>query len=244
AAREGEAAREVEVAEAMRLQAAGTRDDALGPWSVVAEYRSAVRTTGAALSTTLLPDGRLALLVTEAQAHGVPAALATAALTGAFAAATSTQAAITVGDLLAGLDVRADGVTRGGEPVAAFVAILDDNAVAWAAAGHPGAALVGPVAGEGELPAGSIRTSEQQRPSVTLLAGDGDTVARGEHPLRGDVMLVVTSTSLRHGDAESWRQTLADQALAGTRLANVLVEQAARVATPAEDLLVVVVRRR
>ena len=88
AAQERDTAREVEVADALRLQASASRDAELGRWAVAAEYRTAARTTGAGWSATELADGRLALLATEAQAHGVPAALATAALTGAFAAAT------------------------------------------------------------------------------------------------------------------------------------------------------------
>ncbi len=127
ASREVDTAREVEVAEAMRLQTAASRDDELGRWAVVAAYRSAARTTGAGWSASLLDDGRLAVLVTEAQAHGVPAALATAALTGAFAASVIGHG-ITLDDVLASLRASADGVVRGGEPVAAFVAILDGAA--------------------------------------------------------------------------------------------------------------------
>jgi hypothetical protein len=92
AAREGATARELEVAEAMRRQTSARSDGELGPWLVAAAYRSAARTTGAAWSASLLEGGRLALLVTEGQAHGVVAALATAALTGAFAAATAVGA--------------------------------------------------------------------------------------------------------------------------------------------------------
>ena len=57
----------------------------LGRWAVAAEYRTAARTSGAGWSAIELLDGRLALLVTEAHAHGVAGALATAALTGALA---------------------------------------------------------------------------------------------------------------------------------------------------------------
>src|SRR5262249_11324571 len=60
AAREGATAREVEVAEVMRRQASARHDDELGPWRVAAEYRSALRTTGAAWSAQLTADGRLA----------------------------------------------------------------------------------------------------------------------------------------------------------------------------------------
>ena len=111
----------------MRLQASASRDDELGRWSIGAEYRSAARTTGAGWSAVALHDGRLALLVTEAQSHGIAAALATAALTGAFAAAVIGHG-ITLDDLLASLRASADGVVRGGEPVAAFIAIIDGTA--------------------------------------------------------------------------------------------------------------------
>ncbi|MBA3462387.1 MAG: hypothetical protein H0T46_20665, partial [Deltaproteobacteria bacterium] len=59
AAKEGATAREVEVAEAMRLQAAASRDDELGRWTVAAEYRAAPKTTGAGWAAALLADGRL-----------------------------------------------------------------------------------------------------------------------------------------------------------------------------------------
>jgi hypothetical protein len=116
AAQEGATAREVEVADAMRLQAAASRDDELGPWLVTAEYRSAARTTGAAWSANLMSDGRLALLVTESQAHGVVAAFATAALTGAFVAAAPGPRSLD--ELVATLGASAQGVLRGGEPIA------------------------------------------------------------------------------------------------------------------------------
>ena len=91
---------------------------------------------------------RLLHLVTEARGHGVPAALATSALTGAFAAATSNARELRLDALLASLRANDDGVTRGGERVAAFVALLDAEAqtIEWACAGHPGADVIGPVA--------------------------------------------------------------------------------------------------
>jgi hypothetical protein len=250
AAQEGESAREVEVAEAMRLQASASRDDELGRWTVATEYRSAPRSTGAGWSANLLPDGRLAVLVTEAQAHGVAAALATAALTGAFAAATSTRTAITLEDLLASLNASAEGVIRGGEPVAAFVAIVDGdaNTIRWAAAGHPGAILVGPVAVDVSFPDGSVTG---RRPTTTPLGGGAAqqlgaslvVAQRGEHAFPADSLLVIASTSVRGEDESTFTRVLADQAPAGSRLASVLVEQALRNA-PKEDLLAVVVRLR
>ncbi|MBA3397360.1 MAG: SpoIIE family protein phosphatase [Deltaproteobacteria bacterium] len=250
AALEGETAREVEVAEAMRLQASASRDDELGRWMVAAEYRTAARTTGAGWSAILLADGRLAVLVTEAQAHGVAAALATAALTGAFAAATSTTASIALDDLLTSLRASAEGVIRGGEPVAAFVAILDASTgrVQWAAAGHPGAMVVGPVAYDVAFPAGSVNAA---RPRTIALGGGGARLGaslvaatRGETALDADSLLVIASTAVRGDDEARWQQVLADQAPAGSRLASMLVDSVLRAGKPPEDLLAVVVRRR
>jgi hypothetical protein len=254
AAREGATAREVEVAEAMRLQASARRDDELGSWLVDAEYRSAVRTTGAAWSAHLLGDDRLALLVTEGQAHGVVAALATAALTGAFAAATArppgpgragsdsgvppvpradpTPPAIQLDRLLATLGASAEGVLRGGEPIAAFLAILDADAraIAWACAGHPGAVVDNPDPGAA---------------APISLGGGGDPLGepgaalRGEAAFDPDMVLVVASSSVRSSGA------LAHGPLAhGPRLASRLVEAAADGRPPGEDLLAVVVRQR
>jgi serine phosphatase RsbU (regulator of sigma subunit) len=49
-------------------------------------------------------------------------------------------------------------VLRSGQPVAAFLAILDAHSqtIEWASAGHPGAFLVGPIAAvDSGLPMGS-----------------------------------------------------------------------------------------
>jgi hypothetical protein len=246
AAREGATAREVEVAEAMRLRASASRDAALGPWVVAAEYRSAPRTTGATWSVNLLDDDRLALLVTEGQAHGVVAALATAALTGAFVAATTTTLPAPTGDarpsleaeldgLLSIISASAEGVRRGGEPIAAFVAILDaTTALAWACAGHPGAEIVGL---GGDLLA------------VRSLGGDGARLgdgpaARGVTALGLEQALVVASTGVRGDDRARWLRTLGGAVATGPRLAQVVVELAARRGAAGEDLLAVVVRQR
>ena len=137
AAREGETTREVEVAAAMRQQASASRDDDIGRWSVGAEYRAAPRTTGAGWSVSLLDDGRLALLVTEAQVQGLPAALASSALVGAFAAATSGTTELD--ELLQHLRASSEGAKSAGESVGAFLAILDHDrgVIDWACAGHP-----------------------------------------------------------------------------------------------------------
>ena len=221
AAHERETAREVEVAEALRLQASASRDDQLGRWVVAAEYRSAPRTTGAAggigagWSAKALVDGRLAVLVTEAQSHGVPAALATAALTGAFAAATVASDRLELGELFASLRASA---ARGGEPVATFVAILDgDRAVIeWASIGHRGATLV-------------------DRDTAVLLSAETGTAN-----LPRDALVVVASNSVRGGDDDAWRALVRDGTGAGQVGRGVLEAALARDA-PRDDLLVVVI---
>jgi hypothetical protein len=183
-----------------------------------------------------LADGRLAVLVTEAPAHGVASALATAALTGAFAAATAGAAPLDLDGLLASLQASSEGVVRGGEPVAAFVAILDPDAgtAVWACAGHPGGAI-------GPAP---------ERPPV-LLGGGGARLGaslavamRGEAAFGEAALLVVASTEVHGDDAARWQRTLRELAAAGPRLAGMLVEAAARGGAVSEDLLAVVVRRR
>jgi hypothetical protein len=185
-----------------------------------------------------LPDGRLALLVTEGQAHGVVAALATAALTGAFTAATTAAAAPSLDELLATLQASAEGVLRGGEPIAAFVAIVDasDGAIAWGCAGHPGAYVVG--------------SDVDERAPVPLggggaRLGDAFGVAmRGEAVFGADHVLVVASTGVRGGDATAWYAVLRSHAAAGARFATRLVEAAGTGRQLTDDLLAVVVRPR
>ena len=251
ASQERETAREVEVADALRLQASASRDAELGQWAVAAEYRTAPRTTGAGWSAIELADGRLALLATEAQAHGVAAALATAALTGAFAAATTPGRPITLDEILSTMQASSEGVMRGGEPVAAFLAILDATAhtIEWACAGHPGAFLIGPIAAiESGLPLGS---GKRGRPNAVALGGGSRspgaslTIAtRGTTPLPVDTLLVVVSSALRGENDDRWQDTLRDLAPASGRLATVLVENSLRTRDPSEDLLAVVVRSR
>jgi hypothetical protein len=239
AAREGATAREVEVAEAMRRQASARHDDELGPWRVAAEYRSAARTTGAAWSASLVGDGRLALLVTEGQAHGVPAALATAAVTGAFAAAAiaggAAGGAAGIDDQVAALRESAEDVLRGGESIAAFVAVLDPGArtIAWGSAGHPGALRVASGGGEPVVLGGG---------GARLGVAHGD-VARGAAELGPDPLVIVASSGV-HGGAPAWRGVLRDPAIAGSRLARRIVDAAVAGGQPGEDLLAVVVRQR
>lgn len=305
ASRERETAREVEVADALRQQASASREAELGRWAVASEYRTAARTTGAGWSAIELLDGRLALLVTEAQTQGVAGALATAALTGAFAAATApfavptriipmpaprlrpqsepsvsqSSAAIplpegealapkapqsspaiavpsppeplTLEALIIALRASSEGVLRSGQPVAAFLALLDAEleTIEYTCAGHPGAFLVGPIATiDGSLPVGSGKSA---RPNATPLGGgerDPEASMKGATGMSAvlppDTLLVVASTALRGVDDQAWQQQLREVAPASGRLASVVVEKALRAGEPKEDLLAVVVRAR
>jgi GAF domain-containing protein len=255
ASRERDTARQVEVADALRLQASASRDAELGRWIVAAEYRTAPRTTGAGWSAIELADGRLALLVTEAQAHGVAAALATAALTGAFAAATAGNAPVTLDDILRTMRASSEGVLRGGEPVAAFLAIVDNHqqAIDWACAGHPGACLVGPVpavessavsishSGTGPLPIPKLKTFTG---GPRIRGASLHAARRGHDRYSPDQLLVVASTALRGSDDAAWENRLIGLAPASARLASVLLAKALEAGEPAEDLLAVVVRSR
>jgi GAF domain-containing protein len=251
ASRERSVAREVEIADALRLQASASRDAELGRWVVAAEYRTAPRTTGAGWSAIELADGRLALLVTEAQAHGVAAALATAALTGAFAAATSGPTRVSIEDMLQSMRASSEGVMRGGEPVAAFFALLDaeTKAIEWATAGHPGALLVGPIASvEHGLPDGSVKRAKPNAIAIGMWRRvPGASIAEAMHArndLPPDTLLVVASSALRGDRDEAWQETVRELAPSGGRLATSLVERALQAGEPDEDLLAVVVRAR
>jgi hypothetical protein len=249
AAREREMAREVEVADALRLHASASREASLGRWVVAGEYRTAPRTTGAGWSAIELSDGRLAVLVAEAQAHGVSAALATAAITGAFAAATAGEGRVTLDEILRTMRATSEGVLRSGEPVAAFLAIIDASAreLEWACAGHPGAFLVGPIP-EQASPTASLDLPPAK---ATVLYGGPrirgaslHAARRGKAAYPPDTLLVVASSALRGEDDAKWQQRLLELAPTSSRLANVLVEATVQGGEPTEDLLAVVVRAR
>jgi len=238
AAREGATAREVEVAEAMRRQASARHDDELGRWLVAAEYRTGARTTGAAWCANLAGDDRLAILVTEGQAHGVAAALATAALTGAFVAAT-TSASPDIAQLIAVLRASAEDVLHRGESIAAFLAIADARAqtLAWGCAGHPGALLVTP--GDGSAEAGAVAIGGRG----DRLGVPGGALARGEIALSAGQLFVVASSAL-HGKAAAWLGVVRRPGAPSARLAARVLDAAAADGPPSEDLLAVVVRQR
>ena len=142
--RERETAREVEIADALRLHAQAD-SDRIKRWSVAVE-RHGARALRAGWSAIETGDGRLALLVIEASAEtpNISAALALAAATGAFAAALAGRATITLTELVAALRTSGEGIAHGGVTLAAFVAFFDEGGdrIEWACAGHRGGELV------------------------------------------------------------------------------------------------------
>jgi hypothetical protein len=116
--------------------------------------------------------------------------------------------------------------------------VLDGEArtIEWACAGHPGAVLVGPVAFDlDRFPQGSGKLA---RPTTFGLTG------RGRRALPVDALVVIASTAVREPEPERWETVLHEHAPAGPRLANVLLDYAAKRGRRDEDLLAVVVRRR
>ncbi len=151
-------------------------------------------------------------------------------------------------DLVANLRASAEGVMRGGEPIAAFVAVVDADrqTLAWASAGHPGGYTVGPIAYDlASFPMGSGVLS---RPVAVALAGRSALGASPSEISQGDFaadsLLVVASSAVRGEDEERWQALLREQAPAGPRLATLLVDAAQRRGDFHEDFLAVVVRQR
>ena len=200
------------------------------------EYRTAPRTTGAGWSAIELADGRLALLATEAQAHGVAAALATAALTGAFAAATTRRRRDGHARRAARDDARErrrrDARRRAGRGVPRDPRRRARRRSSGRAPAIPARSLVGPIGVDVELPVGSARGARPTGrigPGAARAVGASLSVAtRGRADCRPTTLLVVASTGLRGGDDARWHETLRERAppAAGSRAS--LVEAALR----------------
>jgi hypothetical protein len=158
---------------------------------------------------------------------------------------------LSLDEMLRVMRASSDGVLRGGEPVAAFLAIIDAQrrTIDWACAGHPGAYVIGPIAApsvDASTPAAGI-----ERPKATALTAGPrvrgaslHAARRGQDEYVSDHIVVVASSALRGEDDAAWEQTLLELAAASSRLATALVERALKAGEPGEDLLAVVVRSR
>ena len=199
------------------------------------------------------PDGRLALLVTEAQAHGVAGGARDRRADrrvrgGDRPAPRASRSTI----CCARMRASSEGVLRGGEPVAAFLAILDAQAQTIDVGVRRSSRRVRDRPDGGDrraVPAGSLNGRGRSRHAL----GGGGARARRE-PARGatrgetvlpDTLLVVASTALRgerrrsagsSGCSRSRRRAAASHRCSSRR--------ALKRGAPAEDLLAVVVRQR
>jgi serine phosphatase RsbU (regulator of sigma subunit) len=262
------AARETEVADAVATQAGTRRRADLGDWRLAAAYRPAERVAGDVWSWERLPDGRLALLVADVAGRGVPAALVSSALAGAFAAVTAGWAAQERGPgghsdggsgsaaagggaepaaVAALLDRTIGALGKGEHQAAAFVAVCDPDrrVVDWVSAGHRGACVVRPGAVEAEL---SLLGG-----ASSALGTAGGERASGQAPLGPGELLVVVSDgviALRDARGQAWgerrfAQLLRSGALAaGDQAAPLILDAALQHAggvAPIDDLLVIAV---
>ena len=240
------AARETEVADAVATQAGTRRRADLGDWRLAAAYRAAERVAGDVWSWERLPDGRLVLLVADVAGRGVPAALVSSALAGAFAAITAGGGAEPAA-IAALLDRTIGALGNGEHQAAAFVAVCDPDrrVVDWVSAGHRGACVVRPGADQAELSLVGGRSA--------ALGAPGGERASGQAPLGPGELLVVVSDgviALRDARGQAWgerrfAQLLRSGALAaGDQAAPLILDAALQHAAgvaPIDDLLVIAV---
>jgi hypothetical protein len=152
-------------------------------------------------------------------------------------------------ELLAILQASAERVLRGGEPIAAFVAVLDAEArtIAWASAGHPGAVVVDRAADPIDRAAAGAAA-----PGARLVAlggggarlGAAGAILRGEVGLGAQSVVVIASSGVRRGDAAQWHRRVQDRVVAPAWLPALVGDAIAAGAPPSDDLLAVVVRQR
>lgn len=249
-AREAEAAmlaaRETEVADAVATQAGTRRRADLGDWRLAAAYRAAERVAGDVWTWDRTADGKLALLVADVAGRGVPAALISSALTGAFAAVIAGGQTVEPAALAELLDrtLTELGPSR---QATAFIAVCDhaEGVVDWLSAGHRGGCVIRPDAtGEPEL---AILTG-----ASSPLGASGPR-ATGRSSLTAGELLVVVSDGvigLRDPKGQAWgerrfAQLLRQGALAAGDQAAPLILDAALAhaggAAPSDDLLVIAV---
>jgi serine phosphatase RsbU (regulator of sigma subunit) len=251
--REAEAAarseREVEIGDAIATQAGTRRGASLGDWQLVTAYRAAERVAGDVWAWERMPDGRLALLIADVAGRGVPAALMSSALAGAFtagAAVATAPAAIAalLDDIVGALGQKQRGA-------AAFVAVCDGvrGTIEWASAGHRGATVI-------------RRGAEPDaEPVVELLSGKSDALGSDSHTFAsgattigtGELLVVVSDgvIDLRDKKGQSWGERRFGQILHGGALdagdpASLILDAALAHAggeRPTDDLLVITARR-
>lgn len=219
-------AREVELANVLAAHYRPLQDDERGPWRLAIEHRASAHPGGVGWSWALLPDGKVAAMIVEAEPQGVPGALVIAALQGAFAAR-SRDPGCDASALLEALRDTVATIER-----TALVIVLDAQArsMTWASAGHRGAAIV----------------TERQTELLMELGELGDYepghVDEGAAVVPAGALVVLFSKSVLA--APGTRAALAGGYTRGLRLVTQLVAQAAEGAAPARDLLAIELAER
>jgi Stage II sporulation protein E (SpoIIE) len=220
-------AREVELANVLAAHYRPLQDDERGPWRLAIEHRSSPHPGGVGWSWAPLADGKVAVMIAEAEPRGVAGALVIAALQGAFAAR-SREASCGAAELLAALRETVETIGR-----RALVIVLDSQArsMSWASAGHRGAAIVTEHAAELLMDLGELGPYEPGH------------IEEGTAELPPGALVVLLSSSVMA--APGLRGALAGGYPRGLRLVTQLVELAAgSAAAPERDLLAIELAER
>jgi serine phosphatase RsbU (regulator of sigma subunit) len=241
------AARETEVADAVATQAGTRRRADLGDWRLAAAYRAAERVAGDVWTWDRTVDGKLAILVADVAGRGVPAALVSSALAGAFAAVVAAGRPIQPAELAELLDKTITELGKGTRQATAFIAVCDhaQGIVEWLSAGHRGGCVVHPNgAGDPEL---AILTGASAPLGVT-----GPRATGRAQLVAGDLLVVVSDgvIGLRDAKGQAWGERRFAQLLrggalaAGDQAAPLILDAAlahAAGVSPSDDLLVIAV---
>lgn len=212
-------AREVELANVLAAHYRPLQDDERGPWRLAIEHRASASPGGVGWSWAPLPDGKVAVMIAEAESQGVAGALVIAALQGAFAAR-SREASCGADELLAALRTTVSSNGR-----RALVLVLDSQArtMRWASDEHVGAAIVSQ--GQAVL----LRELVEGEEGGERGAGEGArSSARGETKLpEGALVLLLSSSVLAApGLSGALAGGLSGGLTSGLRLVTQLVELA------------------
>ena len=188
-----DAARELEVAQAVSEQSAERRRAEIAGWEFAASYQSVARVAVNVWAWEALPDGRATLLMADVAGRGVAAALLSSALSGAFSAAVASATRSTTSlDLIMALDDAMAGIAAQGTHTPAFVAVFSSvdgiSQIEWTNAAHTGA-MIYRMAGIGDPVSNARRLGGESNPL-------GDTTpafANGNTTLEPDAVLVTVS---------------------------------------------------
>ena len=247
-----DAARELEVAQAVSEQSAERRRAEIAGWEFTASYRSVARVAVNVWAWEALPAGRAALLMADVAGRGVAAALLSSALSGAFSAAVATATRSTSSlDLISTLDEAMSGIAAQGTHTPAFVAVFqttDGTAqIEWTNAGHTGA-MVYRMTGASDASVNARRLGGESRP----LGDSAPAFATGSTTLAPDAVVVTVSRGVVDAaDAKQrvWGDARLDRAIRAAGRADAIPAAVREAVTefldgqePPGDLLIVAAR--